>query len=147
MILRKKTDCIVIHCAATKPKMDIGTDEIREWHKQRGFDDIGYHYVIRRDGDYEIGRPLAYQGAHAVAVNGNSVGVCLVGGLSDDNKPENNFTLEQFLTLKDVIELIKKQYPGMIKQIIGHCDVEPKKPFCPGFNLKEWLHKEDITCG
>ena len=147
MILRKNTDCIVIHCAATKPSMDIGADEIRKWHKEeRGFDDIGYHYVIKRNGEYEIGRPLAFQGAHAVAVNGRSIGVCLIGGLSENNQPENNFTLEQFLTLKDVIEIIKRQYPH-IKEIIGHCDVEAKKPHCPGFNVQEWLNKEDIKCG
>ena len=147
MILRKNTDCIVIHCAATKPSMDIGADEIRKWHMQeRGFDDIGYHYVIKRNGEYEIGRPIGFQGAHAVKVNGHSIGICLVGGLSEKNEPESNFTLEQFLTLKDVIEMIKKQYPH-INKIIGHCDVEEKKPHCPGFNVQEWLHKENITCG
>ena len=56
MIIRKNTDTIVIHCAATRPHMDVGAKEIREWHKERGFEDIGYHYVIRRTGVVEIGR-------------------------------------------------------------------------------------------
>jgi N-acetyl-anhydromuramyl-L-alanine amidase AmpD len=123
--------------------MDIGVEEIREWHtKQRGFDDIGYHYVIRRNGTKEIGRPLELQGAHAVKVNGHSIGICLVGGMAADNSPENNFTLEQHLTLKDLIKELKEKYT--IEDICGHYEVEPKKPHCPGFHVKEWLMKEDL---
>ena len=143
MIVRKKTDTIVIHCADTKPSMDIGAEEIREWHtKQRGFDDIGYHYVIRRDGTKEIGRSIELQGAHAVKVNGHSIGICLVGGMAEDNSPENNFTLEQHLTLKDLIKELKEKYA--IEDICGHYEVESKKPHCPGFHVKEWLMKEDL---
>ena len=58
---------LVIHCSATKanvdenitlPGEDIGAREIRRWHQRQGYSDIGYHYVIRRDGRVEIGRPL-----------------------------------------------------------------------------------------
>ena len=49
---------IIIHCSATKPSMDIGVKEINEWHLQRGWSGIGYHYVIRRNGDLETGRDL-----------------------------------------------------------------------------------------
>jgi N-acetylmuramoyl-L-alanine amidase len=66
--------------------------------------------------------------------------------MADDNGPENNFTLEQFFTLKDTIEMLLKKYPH-IKEIVGHSDVQENKPNCPGFPLKEWLHKEDIKCG
>ena len=77
MIKRNKTDTVVIHCADTPEDMDIGAEKIREWHtKERGWDDIGYHWVIRRDGTLDPGRPLEMQGAHAVAVNGSSV--CLL---------------------------------------------------------------------
>ena len=51
MDLRKKTELIVIHCAATKASMDIGASEIKKWHvDDNGWDDIGYHYIIKRDG-------------------------------------------------------------------------------------------------
>jgi N-acetylmuramoyl-L-alanine amidase len=143
MIKRKKTDTIIIHCAATKPSMDIGASEIREWHtKERGFDDIGYHYVIRRNGVKELGRNIDLQGAHAVKVNGHSIGICLVGGMAEDNSSENNFTLEQYLTLKDLIVELKSKYP--IEDIAGHYEVEEKKPDCPGFHVKDWLRKEGI---
>jgi N-acetyl-anhydromuramyl-L-alanine amidase AmpD len=141
---RTKTDTIVIHCAATKPSMNIGAEEIKKWHvDERGWSDIGYHFVITRDGTKELGRGLDLSGAHAKAVNGTSVGICLVGGLSEDNKPENNFTLEQFLTLKDLIKELKMKYPDA-KKIIGHYQVEPAKPHCPGFNVPEWLNKEGL---
>jgi len=141
---RTKTDTIVIHCAATKPSMNIGAEEIKKWHvDERGWSDIGYHFVITRDGTKELGRGLDLSGAHAKAVNGTSVGICLIGGLSEDNKPENNFTLEQFLTLKDLIKELKMKYPDA-KKIIGHYQVEPAKPHCPGFNVPEWLNKEGL---
>jgi N-acetyl-anhydromuramyl-L-alanine amidase AmpD len=56
MELRKKTDYLIIHCAATKPSMDIGVNEIRKWHLDRGWRDVGYHYMIRRNGEVELGR-------------------------------------------------------------------------------------------
>ena len=61
----RKINLIVIHCSDTYARMDIGVNEIRQWHLQRGFNDIGYHYVIRRDGAIEQGRPIEKPGAHA----------------------------------------------------------------------------------
>jgi N-acetylmuramoyl-L-alanine amidase len=60
----RKINWLVIHTAATRPSMDIGAKEIRRWHKAKGWSDIGYHYVIRRDGRVEKGRPDARVGAH-----------------------------------------------------------------------------------
>ena len=76
---RRETRDIVVHCSATPPKMDIGVREIRTWHIKRGFVDVGYHYVIRRDGSVETGRPHDTQGAHVRSFNKFSVGICLVG--------------------------------------------------------------------
>jgi N-acetyl-anhydromuramyl-L-alanine amidase AmpD len=145
MDVRKKTDSIIIHCAATKASMDIGYDEIRKWHvDQNGWDDVGYHFIIRRNGKLEKARPEGYSGAHAPSHNSRSIGICLVGGMADDGGPENNFTLEQFLTLKDLVNMIMDKYSD-ITEVLGHCDVQENKPNCPGFNVKEWLHKEAIN--
>ena len=145
MELRKKTDSIIIHCAATKPSMDIGYNEIRKWHvDQNGWDDVGYHFIIRRNGKYEKARPEGYSGAHAPSHNSRSIGICLVGGMADVGGPENNFTLEQFLTLKDLVNMIMDKYSD-ITEVLGHCDVQENKPNCPGFNVKEWLNKEAIN--
>jgi len=145
MELRKKTDSIIIHCAATKASMDIGYKEIRKWHvEDNGWDDVGYHFIIRRNGQLEKARPEGYSGAHAPSYNSRSIGICLVGGMADDGGPENNFTLEQFLTLKDLVNMIMDKYSD-ITEVLGHCDVQENKPNCPGFNVKEWLNKEAIN--
>ena len=145
MDLRRKTEMIVIHCAATKPSMDIGASEIKKWHvDDNGWDDIGYHYIIKRGGLIEVGRPEAFQGAHAPSVNSKSIAICLIGGMAENGEAENNFTLTQFLSLKDLIKKLIKSNSN-IKQILGHCDVQDNKPNCPGFHLTQWLYKEDIN--
>ena len=142
MKLRIKTDTLVIHCAATKPGMDIGVEEITKWHTDRGFDTIGYHYVIRRSGVVEKGRAEDAEGAHAIAVNGTSIGICLVGGVNDNLEWENNFAEAQFRSLKSLIILLKNKYP--IEKTIGHYEVESKKE-CPSFNVQEWLDNNDLA--
>tara|TARA_R100000664_G_scaffold1281_2_gene3349 strand:+ start:5316 stop:5759 length:444 start_codon:yes stop_codon:yes gene_type:complete len=145
MDIRRKTDSIIIHCAATKKSMDIGYKEIREWHvDQNGWDDVGYHYIIRRNGKLEKARPEEYSGAHAPSHNSRSIGICLVGGMADDGGPENNFTLEQFLTLKDLVNMVMNKYSD-ITEVLGHCDVQDNKPNCPGFDVKQWMNKEAIN--
>jgi N-acetylmuramoyl-L-alanine amidase len=72
----RKIDLLVVHCSATVATADIGAAVIRDWHKQRGFKDIGYHYVIRRDGKIERGRPEQQVGAHVQGFNAHSIGIC-----------------------------------------------------------------------
>lgn len=134
---RKKTDYIVIHCAATPAKMDIGAKEITQWHKQKGFNTIGYHYVIRRDGTREKGRDIQDIGAHVVGFNHKSVGVCLVGGMDKENKtPQNNFTQEQWATLAITLAELHHEFPRAV--IVGHKDLDAGKA-CPSFDVSEYL--------
>jgi len=142
MDIREQTDTIVIHCSATPKTMDIGVEKIREWHvKERGWDDVGYHYVITRDGTIQPGRDEKYMGAHAVVVNNRSLGLCLIGGSNKSGDWENNFTHEQFTTLKALLLSLQKRHT--IKSIIGHYEVDKRKK-CPSFNVPEWLKKERI---
>ena len=93
--MRQRTDYIIIHCSATPPNMDVNAKEIDRWHRQKGWLGIGYHYVIKRDGTREVGRKLSEAGAHCIAYNHKSVGICLVGGVDvAGGKAENNFTPE-----------------------------------------------------
>lgn len=140
---RKSTDTIVIHCSATPSSMDIGVDKIRKWHvDDNGWDDIGYHYVIRRDGTLEIGRDEAMVGSHARAVNGTSVGVCLIGGSDSNGKWKDNFAPIQFETLKSIILKLKDKYD--IEKIIGHYQIDDRKE-CPSFDVPKWLEKNDVV--
>ncbi|WP_206734937.1 MULTISPECIES: peptidoglycan-binding protein [unclassified Bosea (in: a-proteobacteria)] len=79
-------DTIFIHCTATPEGKDYTVDDIRSWHKQRGFSDIGYHYVIYRDGRIMVGRPIGQVGAHVESHNTGSIGISYVGGVSADGK-------------------------------------------------------------
>lgn len=143
---------IIMHCAATSPEMDVGVAEIRRWHidappKGNGWADIGYHYVIRRDGHIEDGRPLSKQGAHCAARSGNvaSIGICLVGGVRRQGKTlvaENNFTPAQWLALRKMVALLQQQFPA-IDTILGHRDLDPGKA-CPSFSVRDWLINERI---
>lgn len=142
MKLRERTDRIVIHCSYTPPSMDIGAEEIRRWHRQKGWLDIGYHFVIRRDGTVEKGREMGVVGAHAEGWNERSVGICLVGGMAPSKEagkvseiPEDNFTNVQFESLETLVTVVHEAYPTA--QIIGHYQVEPAKA-CPCFNASAW---------
>lgn len=131
----------MIHCAATRPEMDIGVSEIREWHLARGFSDIGYADVIRRDGCVEEGRNIDDVGAHVKGYNEISVGICLVGGIDKKNRPENNFTDAQFKSLKRLLRFYKAKYPKAA--VVGHNELDPGKA-CPSFDVQEWLREEGL---
>lgn len=125
----------IIHCADTYKRMDIGVKEIDQWHRERGFDSCGYHFVIRRDGKLEQGRPMEQTGAHAAGYNYESLGICLVGGRSDDDEPEFNYTADQMMKLRALVAILKDLYPGI--EVIGHRDVSGKA--CPSFDAKAYF--------
>ena len=141
----RKITGIIVHASATPANMDIGVKEIRQWHKAKGWKDIGYNYVIRRDGTLEGGRDLDNDGdfdeevgAHAVGFNANTIGICLVGGTDadDKNKAEANFTFAQYRTLYSLVQYLKKQYNLTAKDIIGHRDLPGVTKACPCFDVQ-----------
>ncbi len=130
-------DKIVVHCAATRPSMDIGVEEIRQWHTEgNGWSDIGYHYVIRRNGLVEDGRDESSAGAHAKGHNASSLGICLVGGMSEDMaRSDANFTLAQYISLAQLVHQLKERYD--ITSVKGHRDLSTKA--CPSFDVAALL--------
>ena len=135
--MTRKIDMIVVHCSATPPNMNIGVNEITDWHVNgNGWSDIGYHNVIRRNGSLEHGRDLTESGAHAKGYNQHSIGICLVGGVDDDNEPEDNFTEEQYTTLRGYIDTMREVLP--IKEILGHRDLPDVNKACPSFDVGHW---------
>lgn len=133
---------ITIHCSATPPNQDIGVKEIRKMHTDKGWSDIGYHDVIRRDGTHEIGRSISRIGAHVKGHNRENIGICLVGGIDKNGKPENNFTPEQLSTLRYLITRYVGRYGIKQENIKGHRDWPGVAKACPCFDvsdlLKEW---------
>jgi len=136
----RNIDKIIVHCAATKPSMDIGVKEIRNWHLDRGWSDVGYHYIIRRNGKIEKGRSIDVVGAHARGHNKNSIGICLVGGVNENGKADDNFAIIQYQKLIMLIDFLAITFPG--SEILGHRDLPGVTKECPCFDIKAWFKFE-----
>ena len=120
---------IVVHCSAVRPDQTSSAAQINTWHRERGFHlGIGYHYVIRRNGAIEPGRPEGQIGAHCVNHNAHSIGVCYEGGLDIRGQPADTRTAEQKAALRQLLEDLHRRYPRAV--IVGHRDLNPQKA-CP----------------
>ena len=103
----KTIDAIIIHCSATRAGQDLRAKDIDRMHKQRGFNQIGYNFVVDLDGHVENGRPLSIDGAHCntkgfsgVSYNKHSIGICYIGGLDASGRPADTRTPEQKAALR-----------------------------------------------
>lgn len=77
----RKIDLIVIHCSATREDRPFTEHDLDTAHRLRGFDGIGYHFYVRRNGDIKSTRAVERVGAHARGYNAQSIGICYEGGL------------------------------------------------------------------
>ena len=124
---------IIIHCSDTPEGRNDKAADIDRWHKQRGFDRIGYHYVIDLDGTIEPGRDLDCIGAHCKGHNVNSIGICYIGGVDANLKPKDTRTPEQKSSLLLLLKFLRAKYPDA--KIYGHRDFSDKQ--CPCFDAKK----------
>ena len=123
---------IVIHCSAVKPDQQSSAAQIDSWHRQRGYHlGIGYHYVIRRNGEIEPGRPEWMVGAHCLNHNKYSIGVCYEGGLDARGQPADTRTAEQKSAMRNLLEDLHKRHPRAV--IVGHRDLSHDRD-CPCFD-------------
>ena len=132
----QSVDYIVVHCSATPSSLDIGFKEIDSWHKKRGWAGCGYHYIVRRDGAIEVGRPETQAGAHVKNFNHCSIGICMVGGLDNKRIAKPEYTNEQWATLGVLVDELHLKYPNA--EILGHRDFPDVNKACPCFDVKEW---------
>lgn len=159
MTRRSETTEIYVHCSATRPSLDIGRRQIREWHIAKGWADIGYAAVIRRSGLVEFGRHFDDIGAQVAGRNSVSVGVCLIGGLYEDGSEAVDdfgglFTPAQGASLADLLRVLVEAYPGA--KVLGHRDASPDLNMdgkitpneflksCPGFDVASWCRIHSI---
>lgn len=137
---------IVVHCTATREHQDFCASDIDDWHKQRGWAGIGYHYVVKLDGTIQRGRPEVKRGAHVKGHNTHSIGVVYVGGLDKNRTPKDTRTDAQKHSLRKLLKDLKSAYPNA--EILGHRDFSKDingsgtiEPFefmkaCPCFDAK-----------
>lgn len=124
---------LIVHCTATPEYRDYTVTDIRRWHKARGWSDIGYHYVVYRDGSVHEGRDVDLAGAHCQGHNANSIGICYVGGVATDGKtPKDTRTELQKVGLLSILYDMRKLYPDA--RIYGHRNFSSKA--CPSFDAK-----------
>lgn len=129
----RRIDEIIIHCSATPEGKNYTVDDIRKWHKDQGWSDIGYHYVVYRNGHVENGRDVNLSGAHCDGHNAHSIGVCYIGGVdAGGKKAKDTRTLAQKAALIGLLCNLKALYPKA--KIVGHRDYSSKK--CPSFDAK-----------
>ncbi len=122
---------IIVHCTATPCGREVTAADIDRWHRLRGFNGIGYHFVVRLDGRVEAGRPVERAGAHCKGYNARSIGVAYVGGVEADGvTPADTRTDAQRAALRELIERLRTQYG--IMRVHGHRDFAAKA--CPSFD-------------
>lgn len=131
----RQINYIIIHCSATKAGQDFRAKDIDRWHRERGWDGIGYHKVIDLDGTIEPGRSEAKPGAHCKGHNSDSIGICYIGGLDKNGKPADTRTELQKAALAGLVAGYKRRFPNA--KVVGHRDMPNVHKACPCFNAKE----------
>lgn len=122
---------VVVHCTDSDDSLDIGYRDIDEWHRQRGWlspsgISCGYHWIVRRDGTIEQGRPESEKGAHVKDHNSDSIGIVWVG--------RNKISNKQLESLKKKIRGILGRYRLTPLDVYGHFELDSKKT-CPNLDM------------
>lgn len=126
---------IIIHCSDTSFDKDFHATDIRNWHLERNFKDIGYHFVVDLDGVIEIGRSTSLVGAHCTGHNQFSIGICYIGGRDEDGLTCDTRTDLQKLSLNNLINILREEYGNI--PVHGHNEYSNKD--CPCFDaFKEY---------
>lgn len=134
---------ITIHCADTPNGRDFNIKDVDAWHKERGFQrnpawlkkqspdlkHVGYHYVIKLNGEVQLGRHTDETGAHVAGHNTDNIGICMIG--------TDKFTKAQWDALTLLVADLMKVYP--ITGVLGHRDWPNVQKDCPGFDVAMWF--------
>jgi len=133
-------DEIIIHCSDST----FGNAAlIDSWHREKGWDCIGYHFVITNgrihadqesvvcDGNVETGRAIDRNGAHCFGKNASSIGICLIG-------KDGMFSDGQIKSLRDLIKQLKNVVGDL--NVSFHSDYNKDKPLCPGITAQDLLN-------
>ena len=119
----RRIDLIVIHCSATRGDRPFTEQDLETAHRLRGFDGIGYHFYVRRNGDIKSTRLVERVGAHVRGHNANSIGICYEGGLDRHGLAKDTRTEWQKHSLRVLVRALKMDYPEV--RIVGHRDLSP----------------------
>lgn len=118
---------LVIHCTDSGDTKDFGAADIDKWHKARGWSEIGYAFVVRRDGTIEKGRDVSKIGAHVYGYNRFRIGIVWVGS--------NDITPAQYLTLVHLIACLCTKYKLYEDNVKGHNEFPSQSKTCPNLDM------------
>lgn len=124
---------IILHCTATRAGEQINVKQIDKWHRDRGWSEIGYHYVLYADGTIATGRDIRKKGAHVKGHNHDSVGVAYVGGLDKNKTPKDTMTMQQEMAFLHLVNSLRVVFGDM--SVHGHNEYSSKA--CPSFDVQE----------
>jgi N-acetylmuramoyl-L-alanine amidase len=133
----RRIDKIILHCSATPEGKHFTVADIDRWHRERGWQGIGYHYVIYLDGSVHKGRPEEIIGAHCSGQNAYSIGICYIGGLDASGKAKDTRTPAQRKALHELVADLQTRYPAAT--VHGHNEFAKKD--CPCFNVQNEFSK------
>ena len=134
----RKLDRIILHCTATTEGRHVDVDTIRKWHLDRGWSDVGYHFIIYIDGSVHVGRPIEQSGAHTSGHNATTIGVVYVGGTDASGKAKDTMNAAQETAFVNLVKHLRDQFGPLT--LHGHNEYAAKA--CPSFKVKDkfkWL--------
>lgn len=144
---REITETVIHWTANYIDQPHIGAEDVHSWHLQRGFSGCGYHYIIKRDGSIQRGRPINLQGAHAVDLGHNrySIGISHVAGYNctaGTPNPNRYISSEsisdaQWRAQRDFLEVFYRVFPG--GQVLGHNQISQSGKVDPGFDVDAYI--------
>lgn len=133
----REINLIVVHCSATRADRDFTENDLEVCHRHRGFNEAGYYFYIRKNGDIKNTRPLEKPGAHALGYNAHSIGICYEGGLDVRYRPADTRTEWQKHSLRVLIRTLLMDYPGC--RVCGHRDLSPDRNGDGRISPEEWV--------
>jgi N-acetylmuramoyl-L-alanine amidase len=128
--VKREINTLVIHHSASLRNTKCVAQDIERWHLQRGFREIGYHFVLRGDGHIQVGRDMNKIGAHVKGYNADSIGICAIGNFSETD-PVPLRLEPQFINLARLVNRIVDLYPDI--KIVGHRELTNTQ--CPGMKI------------
>lgn len=135
--LSRPVNLLVIHHSVSPNETTVA--EIRRWHLEKGWADIGYHWVIDGSGVLVPGRALKQPGAHVAGHNTHSFGLCVTG---DNTVEGRKWTAQQAMTLATFLGWFRVFFP--LAEVVGHRDLHGAKTLCPGVDIRAWMRERGL---
>lgn len=137
---RRSTDFIVVVASETVPSPKLGVKDLDRMDRQRGLLMVGFHFVIKTDGEVQTGRPLDAVGANTLGFNDRSVSICLIGGSPESGVLKKKLpTGPQAASLGCLLEQLRGEYPTA--QVKGLRDLPGARTENPFFDVLSTYHQ------